>query len=236
MAPLLKGKMDLKMIGVGGHSFGAYTSEAIAGALVQIKKDAAPASFADKRVAAVIAMSPEGPGQIGFVDNSWGDQPVKLMRGRCGFAKSPSWRKIPFDRSPAGDKYHLLIEGANHFSFVGHAGDDADKGAIFSHVKVSSLVFWEAYLKHDAKALDYLKSNALAKSSDGMVSLYRKVEASPVCSSRVIFSQLEGTRCLSSSRLAIWLMRRIFRCCTLSEYLTQVGYAMKENPNVVVCP
>src|SRR5262252_862600 len=35
---------------------------------------AAPVSFADKRVAAVIAMSPEGPGQIGFVDNSWGDQ------------------------------------------------------------------------------------------------------------------------------------------------------------------
>ena len=179
MAPQLKGKMDLKTIGVGGHSFGAYTSEAIAGALVQIKKDALPVSFADKRVAAVIAMSPEGPGQIGFVDNSWADQHLPIMtmtgtRDYAGFAKGPSWRKIPFDRSPAGDKYHLLIGGANHFSFVGHAEDGGEAGAIFSYVKVSSLAFWEAYLKHDEKALDYLNSDALAKSSDGLVSFYRK--------------------------------------------------------------
>jgi predicted dienelactone hydrolase len=176
MVPDLKGKMDRKTVGVGGHSFGAYTSEAIAGALVQLKKDSPPVSFADKRVAAVIALSPEGPGQIGFVDDSWGDEHLPIMtmtgsRDYAGFTKGPGWRKTPFDRSPAGDKYHLLIAGANHFSFVGPRGGE---DAIFAYVQASSLAFWDAYLKHDANALAYLKSDDLSRSSDGLVTLYRK--------------------------------------------------------------
>lgn len=178
MVPDLKPRMDMDSIGVGGHSFGAYTSEAIAGALVQLRKDSPPVSLADRRVTAVIAMSPEGPGQIGFVDNSWNDQDLPIMtmtgtRDYAGFAQGPSWRKIPFDRSPPGDKYHLLIAGANHFSFVG-VGDD-EKGSIFSYVQASSLAFWDAYLKHNAKALAYLQSDSLSGGGDdGPVTLYRK--------------------------------------------------------------
>jgi predicted dienelactone hydrolase len=179
MVPELKQTMDINSIGVGGHSFGAYTSEAIAGALVQLKKDSPPVSFADRRVTAVVAMSPQGPGQIGFVDNSWNDQhlPIMTMTGTwdyAGFDKGPSWRKIPFDRSPGGDKYHLLITGANHFSFVGPGGDEGEKGTIFSYIQASSLAFWDAYLKHDAKALAYLQSDSLSGSSDGLVTLYHK--------------------------------------------------------------
>jgi len=179
MVPQLEQRMNMRSIGVGGHSFGAYTSEAIAGALVQLKKDSPPVSLADRRVTAVIAMSPEGPGQIGFVDNSWNDQylPIMTMTGTrdyAGLAKGPSWRKIPFDRSPAGDKYHLLIAGGNHFSFVGGGGDEGEKGTIFSYVQASSLAFWDAYLKHNSKALAYLQSDSLSGSSDGLVTLYRK--------------------------------------------------------------
>ncbi len=49
-APALRGKLDRTRIGVGGHSFGAYTAEAVAGATVQMPGRTQPQSFADKRV------------------------------------------------------------------------------------------------------------------------------------------------------------------------------------------
>lgn len=33
------------------------------------------------------------------------------------FRKPASWRRDPFRFSPKGDKYHLLIDGADHYSF-----------------------------------------------------------------------------------------------------------------------
>src|SRR5438093_12034742 len=50
--PELKGKMDHGKIGVGGHSYGAFTSLLIAGM---------NGAFTDPRVRAVLAMSPPGP-------------------------------------------------------------------------------------------------------------------------------------------------------------------------------
>ena len=58
-SPELDGMLDLKKIGVAGHSFGAYTTLAVAGATVNLPH-AQPLSFNDIRPLAFIALSPQG--------------------------------------------------------------------------------------------------------------------------------------------------------------------------------
>src|SRR5579863_786108 len=65
-APQLSGKLDLHHIGVGGHSYGAYTAGLIAGATITLPGKGEPQSFADKRVSAVVMLSPQGEGIMGL--------------------------------------------------------------------------------------------------------------------------------------------------------------------------
>jgi predicted dienelactone hydrolase len=180
--PGLAGKIDADRIGVGGHSMGSYTAEAIAGALVDLPGHSAR-NFADPRVKAILCLSPQGPGQFGLNDHSF-DQislPYMGMTGSLdslGPVASPAWHKTPFERSQPGDKYHLFIQGANHMSFIAprtslpsHADQD---GTVFDYTNSASLAFWDAYLKGDARAKSYLQSSALEKSSHGAVKLSRR--------------------------------------------------------------
>ncbi len=180
--PGLTGKIDADRIGVGGHSMGSYTTEAIAGALVDLPGRSAR-NFADSRVKAVLCLSPQGPGQFGLNDHSFDriSLPYMGMTGSLdslGPVASPAWHKTPFDHSQPGDKYHLFIEGANHMSFITPRtllpGRAEQGGAIFDYTNSASLAFWDAYLKGDARAKSYLQAGALEKSSHGAVKLSRR--------------------------------------------------------------
>ena len=180
--PGLAGKMDAERVGVGGHSMGSYTTEAIAGALVDLPGHTGR-NFADSRVKAVLCLSPQGPGQFGLNERSF-DQvalPYMGMTGSLdslGAVASPAWHKVPFERSQPGDKYHVLIEGANHMSFItprtllpSHAKQGGDT---FDYTNSAALAFWDAYLKGDARAKAYLQSSALEEFSHGAARLSRR--------------------------------------------------------------
>lgn len=120
--PELKGKIDRTKIGVGGHSYGAFTAMLIGGA----KTYPGGTSYADPRVKAVMAMSPQGASDtFGLTSESWKDVrvPVMYMTGTQdrGLAddETPEWRRQAFELSPAGDKWLIVIEGARHGSFTG---------------------------------------------------------------------------------------------------------------------
>lgn len=121
--PELQGKIDTSRIGVGGHSLGALTSM-LAGGL-RTSSD----SFADPRVKAIIAMSPQGTREAwGLTPQSWTTLTVPAMfmtgdRDR-GIAdeETPEWRREAFTHSPAGDKWLVVITGAGHASFTGAMG------------------------------------------------------------------------------------------------------------------
>ncbi|WP_258003841.1 alpha/beta hydrolase family protein [Fischerella thermalis] len=207
-APQLKGKMNTQRIGVGGHSYGAYTAQLVGGATIDIPGGAKAQSFADHRVRAVLLLSPQGTGQQGLTRNSWAkiNLPMMTMTGskdRGAQGQGPDWKEEPFKYSPAGEKYLVFIEGASHFSFSGRfadggqargetlgrqrgwrlrerfgggdrrffGGGQQQEGTIFSYVKTASLSFWDAYLKQDSKAKEFLKSDALNSESNGDVSI-----------------------------------------------------------------
>ena len=180
--PGLLGKIDGDRIGVGGHSMGSYTTEAVAGALVDLPGQPGR-NFADPRVKAALCLSPQGPGQFGLNEHSFDkiSLPYMGMTGSLdslGPVASPAWHKTPFERSQPGDKYHLFMEGANHMSFITPRtlapGRAEQGGNIFDYTNSASLAFWDAYLKGDAHAKQYLQSDTLEKSSRGAVKVSRR--------------------------------------------------------------
>ena len=122
--PELQGKMDKERIGVGGHSYGAYTALLIAGMTTSVG-GTAPVSYADPRVKAVIAMSPQGPSPSrGLTRESFASIriPVFFMTGSedkgIGEGEDAAWRRLSYELSAPGDKWFMEIQGANHFAFV----------------------------------------------------------------------------------------------------------------------
>ncbi len=164
--PALSGKIDSEKIGLAGHSYGAYTTMAVAGALVDLPETRAK-NFKDKRIKAFIAMSPQAEGKFGFGENSWSliERPVMIMTGskdkEMGGSEGPEWRLQVFNHMPPGEKYSVFLEGASHFTFAG-AGKDVDP-QLLGYIKTASLAFWDSYLKTDPKGKHYLKGKKETK-------------------------------------------------------------------------
>ncbi len=167
--PALKGRIDTTRIGVGGHSYGAYTSMLIGGVTAEIGGVKAR-SFADKRVHCILPISGQGTGQQGLTESSWANLKLPMMtmtgsRDQGAGGQGPDWKKEPYKFSPPGDKYLVFIEGANHLSFGGGLG--ARSSSTTDVVKASTLAFWDAYLKGDEKAKASLKSSEIVKPFTG---------------------------------------------------------------------
>jgi predicted dienelactone hydrolase len=149
------------------------------------------AGLAEPRASAFLLLSGQGRGgafdEHSWEDIT---RPMMVMTGSLDASprthETPESRTDPYTYAPPGDKYLLIIEGAAHMSFTGKAAgkegpgngrqlitalgggqslfdqvDDFDQLAIFTCVQNSSLAFWDAYLKDDAEAKQYLASEAI---------------------------------------------------------------------------
>jgi predicted dienelactone hydrolase len=178
----LSGKIDSGRIGVAGHSMGAYTAEAIAGALVDLP-DHPRQNFSDPRAKAILCLSPQGPGQFGLSAHSFDAISLPFMGitgslDNLGPLANVAWHKVPFERSQAGDKYEVFIQGASHMSFITaetlNPAHSSQAAAILGYTNSAALAFWDAYLKDDPAAKQFLQSDALERSSHGAAKLSRR--------------------------------------------------------------
>jgi predicted dienelactone hydrolase len=178
----LNGKIDTSRIGVAGHSMGAYTAEASAGALVDLPGHPGQ-DFSDPRAKAVLCLSPQGPGQFGLSSHSFSNISLPYMGitgslDDLGPLANATWHKIPFERSQPGDKYEVFIQGASHMSFitaeVANSARSSQAAAILGYTNSASLAFLDAYLKDDPGAKKFLQSDALERSSHGAAKLSRR--------------------------------------------------------------
>jgi predicted dienelactone hydrolase len=191
--PELAGKMDKTKIGVGGHSFGAMTSEIMCGAQVPDPKVDGK-TIHDGRARAVLLLSPAGiEDQPKLTRDSWNGMRIPMMvmtgtndKGRMG--QDSSWRTQPYLYSPPGSKYLIFINGGNHMIFSGDpesgkklrkifgngplvanlAGDEIPRkeyDRMFAEVELASIKFWDDFLKGDSAAKAYLDKGGLAKDS-----------------------------------------------------------------------
>lgn len=172
-----EGSLDAGRIGVGGHSFGAHTSQLIGGATT-VDARGTRASHADSRVKAVLLVSPQGRGgELDKQSFETLDRPTMVVTGTLdgGRKQRPyTWRLEPFTFAPPGAKTVVLIEGARH-SFGGITGQRATRRtgpAVKEHVdavKATSLLFWDAYLRASLPAQAVLTSSALETQTRGAV-------------------------------------------------------------------
>jgi predicted dienelactone hydrolase len=165
-----QGRFDLDHIGVAGHSFGAYTTMAIAGANPVLPSGGVE-KFGDPRVKAIVAMSvPPLKNQdfaavkIPSLHFTGTDDQIHLVRG-----DAVKDRRIPYDQAHGPDAYLVIFQNGTHMSFSGREGlleTDADKARdakIHDLVQRGSTAFWDAYLKGDAKAADWLSKGGYAQ-------------------------------------------------------------------------
>ena len=166
----LEKRLDLDRIGVSGHSFGSFTTMAIAGEAF-VTPAGRETSFADPRVKAAVAMSSSVPRDEARWNSAYANIriPVFHMTGTkddspMGETKAAQ-RRVPFDRSHGPDQYLVTFQDGDHMIFSSRQKfqPGGEKDARFHDlIAQSATAFWDAYLKQDSNAKTWLADGGFA--------------------------------------------------------------------------
>lgn len=160
--PIVLERADTARVGMGGHSFGAYTTLVIAGStLVPPPNAPAPAGFS-----AFLSVSGQGPGRMRLTEDSFATiaHPLMCTTGTLDFGaagETPPWRLKPFDLSPPGRKYAIVVESFRHSDFDPPTGDP-ERGVLGAALRRCEVQFWDAFLRGDLAAKSALDDAARA--------------------------------------------------------------------------
>ena len=173
----LKNRLNLNRIGMSGHSFGALTTLALAGETLGQGE-----SFADQRIKAAIAMSPNAPRGVDPVvafagihiptlhmtgtddGNPLGNSSPLSSMGQ--FQTKPSDRIVPYASIKGTDKFLLVLAGGDHMVFSGRRLTGQAKPTDDVHhdlIKAASLAFWNAYLLEKSNSRAFLTDGSFQK-------------------------------------------------------------------------
>ena len=162
----LTGRLDMKRVGMSGHSFGAVTTQALSG-----QRFARGTTVTDARIKAAVIMSPSGP-RLGDPAQAFGGVkiPWMLLTGTrdtapIGDADVAS-RLSVFPALPPGGKYELVLYNAEHSAFTERAlpGDSQPRNPNHHRsILAVTTAFWDAYLRDDPSAKKWLDGDGPRK-------------------------------------------------------------------------
>lgn len=182
IAPGLAARIDRRRIAVAGHSFGAFTAQQLGGAVAE-DDDGRRVDGRDRRVGAVVALSP--PGEMFGVINarSWRDFDAPLLAttgtwdtdGR--FVTDWHQHALSFDTARPGRNWLLVVAGADHY--LGNLICRTRRAAppqrdALRMVNAVTTAFLDAQLKEDPAARAFLEGGALQRVTDGFATLSRR--------------------------------------------------------------
>jgi predicted dienelactone hydrolase len=170
----LKGRLDLKSIAIAGHSFGAYTTLALAGQTFILPLGTK--RYDEPRIKAAIQLSAPAPALRREMDKAFGTItiPVMHMTGTKDFLEilpqtTAADRRIPYDHMSRAETCLVIFNDGDHFIFSGRermaAAPDklAQDGSFQNLICAGTTAFWDAYLKDDAAAKQWLLGGGFAK-------------------------------------------------------------------------
>lgn len=168
--------IDFDRIGMCGHSFGAMTTQAMAGMLFPAR-DGTLLSFRDARFRAGILYSPVPLRHLSTEADETLYGPIAMplfhMTGTAdespleGFGSET--RKIIFHYG-AAPAYMLELQDGDHMVFNGSRGQLAENPKRDQHeaiLKVAALAYWDAYLKGEEAARAWLENDFTAWLPEG---------------------------------------------------------------------
>ena len=153
-------RLDLTRIGMAGHSFGSWTTMAVAGQ---------GGNFAEPRFKAAIAMSTPVPKQKDY-DRVYRDVHIPILHMTGTEDDSPvgetkaAERRIAYDHIQGVDQYLVTFQGGDHMVFSGRLFQtERPKDPVFhSLILQGTTAFWDSYLKGDAAAKAWLADGGYA--------------------------------------------------------------------------
>ncbi len=162
---LLSGRLDLNKMGIGGHSFGAITSQAMSGQ----KYGRLGEKYTDKRIKAALMLSPSSARDdkdkeaFGHIQLPWmlmtGTQDTSAVKPDV---KPEDRLKVYQALPPTGNKYQLVLKDAQHMAFSDRTilGTKHRNANHHKAIVALSTAFWDTHLDGDAKAKAWLHSDA----------------------------------------------------------------------------
>lgn len=175
---VLKGRLDPKRVGVSGHSYGALTSQVVAGQRVKGYDQ----ELAVPELLGAFILSPSPP------RTEYGDERTSFskmlipMFSLTGTADRPpdlefkaADRTVPFRSTSNVDQWLLILKGASHFTMSGQVkrppiarlipGMEEDPNLAQNHacIRAAAVAFWQWILLKDQGALRYLNDGAFQK-------------------------------------------------------------------------
>lgn len=150
-------RFDLDRLGMAGHSFGARTTQAMAGE----KLGGGKFSFAEKRVTAALMMSPSGAKFSAPVSVFSGITiPCLFMTGSLD--TSPIGGSSVEDRlgvfpHVGGAAWQVTFEGAKHSAFGQRRGHG--EGEFHERILALTTAFWDAHLKNNESVKKWLNGD-----------------------------------------------------------------------------
>ena len=168
-------RFDLAHIGMSGHSFGALTTQVLAGQRFDVPASARAmaAALAEPRFRAFIAFSPSARSPQAVSQFAAIARPFMSVTGTADgmvgmrLGVDPLLRRVPFEGMSGPDQYLMVLDGADHMTFNGaprwrDGGDPGRDAAQTALVAGVTTAFWLAYLADDATARDWLAGSAAA--------------------------------------------------------------------------
>lgn len=166
--------IDEDRIGMVGHSGGAFTTMALAGALIDYSPSVRAVDMSDPRPLAFLANSPQGIGYLGLTETSWDGilRPVDVQTGRADRTEgeAPAGRLDSAMHLPPPDKYLLYIDSADATHSAFGLGPD-ESPQIRLYIGSTGVAFLDAHVRERSEARAWLTSGAVEEWSGGIATI-----------------------------------------------------------------
>jgi predicted dienelactone hydrolase len=164
----------VKSFAIAGHSFGGYTTLALAGQTFMLPLNGSK-HYEEPRLKAAIQMSAPAPSLRRDLDTAYGSitVPVMHMTGTKDFLEilpqtTAADRRIPFDHMSHAETCLVIFNDGDHMIFsgrgrVGAPEKLAQDEAFQKLICAGTTAFWDAYLKGSNAAKQWLLDGGYGK-------------------------------------------------------------------------